>query len=100
MRIDLIFDESSSGSSSSSSKGKYTISNEKLSSLEEASKLTTPVARESKTAVGQSRKRKEVQEKERADYRAGLLWARVDYRGGGGRGGLRGALVAAAQTDD
>ena len=36
----------------------------------------------------------------RADYLAGLLRARADYRGVGGRGGRRGALVAVAEADD
>jgi hypothetical protein len=91
----------SSSSSSSNRKDKYTISYEQLSSLEEALKLTTPVARGSKTTVGESKKREKAQAEERADYQEGLLRARNDYRGGGGRGGLRGASGAsAAEAND
>jgi hypothetical protein len=53
-----MIDESTSNSSSS--KDRYTISNEQLSLPEDALKLTTRVARGSKTAVGESRKRREV----------------------------------------
>jgi hypothetical protein len=97
VRIDLMIDDSSI----SNSKYKYTNFYEQLSSLEEALKLTTPVARGSKTTFGESKKRKKEQAEERADYQEGLLMAKNDYRGGGGRGGLRGASGAtAAKAND
>jgi hypothetical protein len=62
VRIGLVIDESASNSSSKGrytiSKGRYTISIEQLSLPEVALKLTTPLARGSKTAVGESRKKR------------------------------------------